>query len=129
MHVVGGIVQLGRSSEPRLHGSTPPFRAPDPPPYSGLIFANLITFAHRSVSSTMSLRNSAGDIIRTGLPRFSSRPLIFGSARAALTSRLSRSTISPGVWAGAPIPDQPPPHSRAPTHQSSGYPAEPASAS
>ena len=31
-----------------------------------LIFANLITFAHRSVSSAMSLRNSAGDIIRTG---------------------------------------------------------------
>jgi hypothetical protein len=75
----------------------------------GEIFANLITFAHRSVSSAMSLRNSAGDIIRTGLPRFSSRPLIFGSASAALTSRLSRSTIAVGVWAGAPIPDQPPP--------------------
>ena len=37
------------------------------------------------------------------------RPLIFGSASAALTSRLSRSMISVGVLAGAPIPDQPPP--------------------
>ena len=77
--------------------------------YSGLMFANLITFAHRSVSSAMSLRNSAGDIIKTGLPMFSSRPLIVRSASAALTSRLSRSLISFGVLAGAPTPDQPPP--------------------
>ena len=77
--------------------------------YSGLMFANLITFAHRSVSSSISLRNSAGDIIKTGLPMFSSRPLIVGSASAALTSRLSRSMISFGVLAGAPTPDQPPP--------------------
>jgi len=69
----------------------------------------LITFAHRSLSSAMSLRNSVGDIIRTGLPRFSSRSLIVGSASAALTSRLSRSMISLGVPAGAPMPDQPPP--------------------
>jgi len=73
------------------------------------MFANLITFAHRSVSSAMSLRNSARDIIKTGLPMFSSRPLIVGSASAALTSRLSRSMISFGVLAGAPTPDQPPP--------------------
>jgi hypothetical protein len=77
--------------------------------HSGLMFANLITFAHRSVSSTTSLRNSAGDKIKTGLPMFSSRPLIVASASAALTCRLSRSMISFGVFAGAPIPDQPPP--------------------
>src|SRR5262249_26312814 len=34
-------------------------------PHSGLIFANLIAFAHRSVSSAMSLRNSAA---RRGRP-------------------------------------------------------------
>src|SRR5262249_27430400 len=99
------------------------------PPHSGLIFANLITFAHRSVSSTMSLWNSAGDIVRTGLPRFSSRPLIFGSARAALTSRLSRSTISLGCGQARQFQTSRPPHSRAPTDRSSGYPAVPASAS
>ena len=48
------------------------------------------------------------DIIRTGLLRFSIRPLIFGSASAALTSRLSRSMISVGVLQ-APTPVQPPP--------------------
>ena len=37
-----------------------------------LMLANLITFAHRSVSSTMSLWNSAGDIIKIGLPKASS---------------------------------------------------------
>ena len=76
---------------------------------NGLMFANLITFAHRSVSSTTSLWNSAGDIIKIGLPRFSSRALIVGSTSAAFTSRLSRVTISVGVFAGAPIPVHPPP--------------------
>src|SRR5437870_4263628 len=37
--------------------------------YSGLMFANLTTFAHFSVSSAMSLPNSAGEPVSTLAPR------------------------------------------------------------
>src|SRR5262249_15769980 len=96
-------------SFPLLFPPPTPLHHLPPSPHSGLTFGNLITFPHASVSLPISWLNSPGDIVRTGRPRFSSRPLIFGSARAALTSRLSRSTIPLGVAAGAPSPDQPPP--------------------
>ena len=77
--------------------------------HSGWMLANFTTLAHRSVAAAKSCRNSAEDINNTGLPMFSIRYLILGSLRVALTSRLSRSIISVGVFRGAPMPDQPPP--------------------
>src|SRR5262245_60310696 len=71
--------------------------------YSGLMFANLITLPHISVSSTMSLPKSAGEPV-SGLPPMSvSRAFMLGSARTALISLLSLSTIPAGVFFGAPI--------------------------
>jgi len=66
--------------------------------------ANLITLAHFSVSSAINLPNTAGDPGSATLPRSARRAFILGSARAALTSLLSLSTISAGVFLGAPIP-------------------------
>src|SRR6516162_3040330 len=65
------------------------------------------TFAHFSVSSAMNLPNSAGVIDIGTAPKSASRAFILGSARAALISLLSLSTISVGVFLGAPIPYQP----------------------
>ena len=65
-----------------------------------------ITLAHFSVSSAMSLPKSAGEPASTVPPRSASRALILGSARAALISLLSLSTISAGVFLGAPMPNQ-----------------------
>src|SRR5262245_26265527 len=56
-----------------------------------------ITLPHFSVSSSMSLPKSAGEYASTSPPRSASRAFILGSARAALTSVLSLSTISAGV--------------------------------
>ena len=66
--------------------------------------ANLITLPHFSVSSEMSLPKSAGEPGSTALPSSASRAFILGSARAALTSLLSFSTISADVLLGAPMP-------------------------
>jgi hypothetical protein len=74
--------------------------------YSGLMLAARITLPHFSVSSAMCLAKSAGELANTVTPRSSSRALIFGSARAALISRLSLSMISVGVFLGAPMPAQ-----------------------
>src|SRR5215472_2298427 len=71
--------------------------------YSALMLADLITLPHFSVSSAMCLAKSAGEPANTETPTSSSRALIFGSARAALISRLSLSMISVGVFLGAPI--------------------------
>ena len=71
--------------------------------HSGLIFANLITLAHFSVSPTISLPKSVGDPAST-VPPNSSCALILRSARPALVSLLSLSTISAGVFLGAPRP-------------------------
>src|SRR5439155_13335311 len=68
--------------------------------------ANLITLAHFSVSLTISRLKSAG-VLGIGVPpKSSSRAFILGSARAALTSLLSLSTILAGVAFGAPTPKQ-----------------------
>src|SRR5882757_3486130 len=72
--------------------------------HSGLMPANLITLAHFSVSSAISLPKSAGEPTIGEAPSSESRASILGSARAALISLLSRSTISAGVFLGAPMP-------------------------
>src|SRR5262249_384583 len=75
-------------------------------PDSGLIFANLITLAHFSVSAAMSVPKSAGEPASTMPPSSASRALILGLASAALVSRLSLSTMAAGVALGAPKPHQ-----------------------
>src|SRR5262249_15338759 len=74
--------------------------------HSALMPADLITLRHFSVSSAMSLPKSAGEPASAVPPRSASRAFMLGSARAALTSLLSLSTISVGVFLGAPMPVQ-----------------------
>src|SRR5260370_30454838 len=64
------------------------------------------TLPHFSTSSARNLPNSA-DVIGIGTPpRSVSRALILGSGRPALICLLSLSTISTGVFLGAPTPNQ-----------------------
>src|SRR5262249_15421005 len=72
--------------------------------HSGLMLAARITFAHFSVSSARSFPKSAGESASTSPPMSASRAFILGSASAALISLLSLSTISVGVFLGAPRP-------------------------
>src|SRR5215471_861645 len=74
---------------------------------SGLMLAARITLPHFSVSSAMSLPNSAGVIGVGSTPTSKSRAFSFVSARPALTSLLSLSTMSGGVLLGAPTPYHP----------------------
>src|SRR6266481_4372783 len=74
--------------------------------HSGLILAARITLPHFSVSSAISFSKSAGESASTAPPRSASRALILGSARPALISLFSFSTISAGVAFGAPTPYQ-----------------------
>src|SRR5262245_4977285 len=74
--------------------------------HCGLMPANLITLPHFSVSSTISLPNWAGDPGSGVPPRSASRALILGSASATLISLFSFSTMSAGVFLGAPTPVQ-----------------------
>src|SRR5262249_40490548 len=74
--------------------------------HSGLMFAVLITLPHFSVSSAMSLPKSVGEPTSGVPPRSASRVVILGSARPALISLLSLSTISAGVVFGAQTPNQ-----------------------
>src|SRR5262249_35244601 len=80
--------------------------SPDRVRHSGLMFAARITLAHFSVSSAMSLPKSAGEPGSAVAPNSESRASILGSARPALISLLSLSTISAGVDFGAPTPNQ-----------------------
>src|SRR4029453_4196321 len=82
------------------------YSAGDRADHSALMPADLITLAHFSVSSAMSLPKSAGVPGRTVPPRAASRALILGSARPALISLLSLLITSAGVSFGAPIPNQ-----------------------
>src|SRR5215468_10855576 len=75
--------------------------------HSGLMPANLIILADFSVSAAMSLPKSAGEPGDTDEPKAAIRALILASARPALISLLSFSTISAGVAFGAPMPVQP----------------------
>src|SRR6266508_1456943 len=74
--------------------------------HSGLMLAARITLPHFSVSSAMSLLKSAGEPTNAVPPSSASRALILGSARLALISLLSLSTISAGVAFGAQTPNQ-----------------------
>src|SRR5262249_30701894 len=74
--------------------------------HSALMLAARITLPHFSVSSAMSLPKSAGEPASAVPPRSASRAFILGSARGALISLLSFSTISAGVAFGAPTPVQ-----------------------
>src|SRR5262245_55980518 len=78
----------------------------DCPDQSALTPANFTTLPHFSVSSAMSLPKSAGESASTWPPRSARRAFILGSARPALISVLSLSTISAGVSRGAPMPVQ-----------------------
>src|SRR5262245_11658495 len=66
-------------------------------PQSTLMLRARITLPHFSVSSAMSFAKSAGEP-GSASPRSARRTFILGSARAALTSVLSCSTISAGVF-------------------------------
>src|SRR5438067_2396837 len=77
------------------------------PDHSGLMLAYLMTFAHFSVSAAMKAAKLSGEPGNGVAPRSASLALILGSASAALTSRLSRSTTSCGVLRGAQRPHQP----------------------
>src|ERR1700686_3729680 len=81
-------------------------RAYDCPDHSGLMPAVLITLAHFSVSSAMSLPKSAGELESTVPPKAASRAFILGSAMTALISLFSLSMIAAGVFLGAPTPCQ-----------------------
>src|SRR6266480_629328 len=74
--------------------------------HSGLMLAARMTLTHFSISSAMSLPKSAGESESAVAPKSASCALILGSARAALISLLSLSTISAGVLLGAPMPNQ-----------------------
>ena len=66
-------------------------------PYSGLMFANLITLAHFLVSSAMRLANSEGVIGIGSVPKAISRAFMVKSVTMALISLLSFSMISLAV--------------------------------
>src|SRR5262245_4282021 len=83
-------------------------RARDPshsrPHHSSLMFDARISRAHFSVSSAMNCLNSAGERANGEPPRSARRAFTLGSARAALISLLSLSTIVSGVSRGAQMP-------------------------
>src|SRR6516165_255726 len=69
--------------------------------HSGFAPANFTTLPHFSVSSAMSLPKSAGEPGSAVAPHSASRAFVLGSARAALISVLSLSTIGScqiGYW-------------------------------
>src|SRR5580658_10409205 len=98
-----GAATIGRSA---LHVPTRRHPSPssDADPYSGLIFANVMTSPHFLVSAATNLPKSADEPGRGTPPRSVILALNVASANPALISRLSRSTISTGVFFGAPIP-------------------------
>src|SRR5262245_21501897 len=99
--------QMQKSSAGKFHSALPEYgRWWASRHHSGLMLAARITLPHFSVSSAMNLPKSAG-VIGIGVPpKSSSRAFIFGSARAALVSLLSFSTMSAGVFLGAQMPYQ-----------------------
>src|SRR5262245_53485557 len=72
--------------------------------HSGLMLAALITLPHFSVSAVMSFAKSLGEPGKAVPPSSVSRALILESARLALISALSLSTISVDVFLGVPTP-------------------------
>src|SRR6516164_9779815 len=76
-------------------------------PYCALMLAARTTLPHFSVSSAMNFPKSVGEPANTAHPRSVRRLFMLGSARAALISLLSFSTICVGVALGTTIPYQP----------------------
>src|SRR5215472_8565479 len=74
--------------------------------HSDLMPANLITFAHFSVSSLTSFPKSAGEPETVMPPRSTSRAWSAGSAKPALISLLSLPMTAFGVFRGALTPYQ-----------------------
>jgi hypothetical protein len=72
--------------------------------YSGLIPADRTTLAHFSVSAAISWPKAWGGPGSGSPPMAASRAFRPGSAIPALISRLSFSTMSAGVLAGAAMP-------------------------
>src|SRR6516165_2694987 len=72
--------------------------------HSALMLAARITLAHFSVSSAMNFPNSADEPGSAAPPNSASRACILGSARIVLTSLLSFSTITAGIFLGPPRP-------------------------
>jgi hypothetical protein len=68
--------------------------------HCGFMPANLITLPHFSASSAMSLPKSAGEPASVIAPKSTSGTFSVESARPALISPLSRSTIARGVFFG-----------------------------
>src|SRR6516164_10812044 len=71
--------------------------------HSGLMLAARITLLHFSVSLTMKASKSAEEPANIALPRSERRACTWGSARIALISLLSLSTIAPGVLLRRPM--------------------------
>src|ERR1700730_5958133 len=81
-----------------------PWKVP-PPPHSTCAPANLTTFSHFSVSAAIIAPKASGVEISGSPPSSVRRFFISGSASTALTSLLSFSMISGGVFFGAPMPN------------------------
>src|SRR5262249_6632794 len=77
------------------------------PRQSALMLDARVTLPHLPVSSAINLPKSPGESASTVPPRSARLTFMLGSARAALISLLSLSTISVGVFFGAPRPYQP----------------------
>src|ERR1700726_1767845 len=75
------------------------------PPHSTCAPANLTTFSHFSVSAAIIAPKASGVEISGSPPSSVRRFFISGSASTALTSLLSFSMISGGVFFGAPMPN------------------------
>src|SRR5262249_11833661 len=80
--------------------------SPTDQPQSALMLRARMSLPHFSVSSAMSLPKSVGEYASTSPPRSASRPFNLGSARPALISLLSLSTIPAGGFLRLPRPDQ-----------------------
>src|SRR5262245_42625583 len=97
---VRGYANIGQTLSTSLNGRLWNVRLHQ----SALAPENLITLAHFSVSSAMNLPKSEDEPGNTAAPRSANRAFNLGSARPALISLLSLSTISAGVSLGAPMP-------------------------
>src|SRR5262249_33743182 len=98
--------QMQKISAGKFHSALPEYgRRSAFRHHSALMLAVLITLPHFSVSAAMKFAKSPGEPGRTMPPSSVSRALKGGSARLALISTLSLSTITAGVFFGAPTPN------------------------
>src|SRR5262245_47890964 len=100
----GSAYQISRPTQPTTGGQQRIRRKHVGWDYSGLMLAARMTLPHFSVSSATNFSHSAGVIGSGSAPKSASRAFNVGSARAALISLLSFSTISAGVFLGEATP-------------------------